>query len=107
MAVEAKTTNAVLWLVLLMVGLLGILPFAWIVLGSLKPDVEVQSGRLWPWQEYEATKPPTEPGAEPVKVIEKVTLDNYRKIFQGLSGLPTYYFNTVYLAAAGTFMRRS
>ncbi len=98
MAVERTGTRAVLWAVLLMVGLLGVLPFLWIVLGSLKPDVEVQKGRLWPWQDYQAR------GPDGPAVTERVTLDNYRKLFGRLSGLPTYYFNTVYLAAAGTFL---
>jgi len=104
MAVKAKTTSAVLWLALLIVGLGGLLPFLWIVLGSLKPDSEVQSGRLWPWQEYQTVEAPATGGAEPVKVTERVTGENYRKILKGLTNLPTYYFNTFYLAVAGTFL---
>ena len=99
MAVARRRTNVALWLILLAVGLLGILPFGWIVLGSLKPDAEVQAGRLWPWQAYEVAPAPGEAPAS-----ENVTLENYRKILGGLSGLPTYYFNTLYLSAAGTFL---
>ena len=35
---------------------------------------------------------------------EHVTLDNYETAFTNLSNLPTYYFNTAYLAIAGTFV---
>ncbi len=104
MAVERKSVSVTLWVVLLLVGLLSLLPFLWIVAGSFKPHLEIQKGRLWPWQSYAVEAPPTEPGGEPVKVAQSVTLDNYRRIFTKLSGLPTYYFNTIYLSAAGTFL---
>lgn len=104
MAVEKKSVAITFWAILLIVGLLSVLPFLWIVTGSLKPHLEIQKGRLWPWQSYQAEKPPDRPGAEPVKVTEHVTLDNYKRIFTKLSGLPTYYFNTIYLSVGGTFL---
>jgi len=104
MAVEKKSVTMTLWAILLVIGLISMLPFVWIVIGSFKPHLEIQKGRIWPWQSYEVERPPAEPGGEPVEVTERVTLDNYKRIFQKLSGLPTYYFNTVYLAMTGTFL---
>ena len=104
MPVERKITSAALWLVLLVVGLLSVLPFVWIAIGSLKPHLEIQSGHIWPWTSYKVEQPATQPGAAPTVAQERVSLDNYRAIFEKLSGLPTYYFNTVYLALAGTFL---
>lgn len=104
MAVERKGVATTFWAILLIVGLLSILPFLWIITGSFKPHLEIQNGRLWPWQGYQVEKPAAGPGAEPSKATERVTLDNYRKIFTQLSGLPTYYFNTIYLSVAGTFL---
>jgi len=104
MAVEKKSVSAALWAALLGVGVLSILPFVWIVIGSFKPHLEIQKGNLWPWDSYTTTRPAADGKGEPVTVTEHMTLDNYRKIFKQLSGLPTYYFNTVYLAAAGTFL---
>jgi len=92
--VESRKVSATLWIILLGVALLSVLPFAWVVCGSLKPHLEIQRGNVWPWQHYEVEKP----------ARQHVTLDNYRKIADKLSGLPTYYFNTVYLAMAGTFL---
>ena len=101
MAVERTSTRIAVWVGLLLLALLSVLPFAWIVAGSFKPDLQIQSGRLAPWQAYN----PEAPGralrdGEPV---EHVTLDNYETVFTDLSNLPTYYFNTAYLAIAGTF----
>lgn len=112
MAVERKSTSATLWLVLLMVGLSSILPLLWVVMGSLKPHKEIQSGRVWPWQKYgvyeqdasPASQPATAPAQPQPTSLERLSLDNYRRIFKQLAGLPTYYFNTVYLAVAGTFL---
>lgn len=94
MIVQSRGVSLTLWAILLAVALLSVLPFAWIVCGSLKPHLEIQRGNVWPWQPYEVEKP----------AGQHVTLDNYRKIADRLSGLPTYYFNTVYLATAGTFL---
>jgi len=102
MTVEKKSSAAVLWAVLLAVGLLSVLPFLWIVVGSFKPHLEIQAGRIWPWQAYTDKRPG--PDGKPVETTRYMTLENYRKIFRKLSGLPTYYFNTVYLALAGTFL---
>jgi len=103
MAVERKSVSFTFWLILLAIALLSVLPFLWIILGSLKPHLEIQRGQLWPWQSYTAQKP-AGPGQPPREVSQHVTADNYRRIFQKLSGLPTYYFNTFYLSAAGTFL---
>ena len=94
MAVERRGVSLTLWAILLAVALMSVLPFGWIVCGSFKPHLEIQRGNVWPWQAYEVEKP----------AGQHVTLENYRKIADKLSGLPTYYFNTVYLAAAGTFL---
>ena len=104
MAVQKKSVSFTLWAILLVVGLFSILPFVWIVIGSFKPHLEIQKGNLWPWQSYEVQKPPAEPGAQPTKTTERITLSNYKQIFTKLSGLPTYYFNTLWLAGAGTFL---
>ena len=104
MTVQRKGVSFTLWAVLLAVGLLSILPFVWIVIGSFKPHLEIQKGNLWPWQSYEVQKPPAEPGGQPVKTTERVSLRNYKEIFTKLSGLPTYYFNTLWLAGTGTFL---
>lgn len=101
MPVEKRQYKAVLWLALLGAAALSVTPFVWIIAGSLKPHLEIQAGRVWPWQEY-TVKPETAPAATPAP--QYVTLDNYRQIFGELSGLPTYYFNTAYLAIAGTFL---
>ena len=96
MAVERKSTRVTLWIILLLVGLFSILPFLWIIAGSFKPHIEIQNGRIGPWNEYEAR--------DPEQGTRHVTLDNYKRVFGKLSGLPTYYFNTIYLAMAGTFL---
>ncbi|HUT35057.1 MAG TPA: carbohydrate ABC transporter permease [Planctomycetota bacterium] len=94
MAVERRSVSLTLGAILVVVALLSVLPFAWIICGSFKPHLEIQRGNVWPWQAYEVEKP----------AGQFVTLDNYRKIADKLSGLPTYYFNTVYLAMAGTLL---
>ncbi len=109
MSVERKATTVTLWLILLAVGFFSVLPFFWIVLGSLKPHTEVVKGRLAPWQSYEvsiAEAPEGQQQAPAVQTreIQHVTLDNYRHILTTLSGLPTYYFNTIYLAVGGTIL---
>jgi len=125
MLVERKSTAAILWLILLATALMSVLPFAWIVLGSLKPHREIQNARVWPWQRIEAvggdeaaaqaneqpatTAPAqTQPGqagkSVPPAKPQYVTLANYREIFDRLAGLPTYYFNTTYLSIMGTFL---
>jgi len=104
MAVERKAVSFSFWAILLVIALLSMLPFLWIIIGSFKPHLEIQRGHIWPWQSYQAEGPPAEPGGEPTEVTRRVTLDNYKEIFTKLSGLPTFYFNTVYLSAAGTFL---
>ncbi|MFB3890792.1 MAG: carbohydrate ABC transporter permease [Phycisphaerae bacterium] len=99
MAVERKSYSAILWLTLLAAALVSIAPFVWIIAGSFKPHLEVQAGRVWPWQPYHATGPEGREGGD-----RYVTAENYERIFGQLSGLPTYYFNTVYLSVAGTFL---
>ena len=147
MATGTKSGRPILWTILLIIAIWNVMPFAWIVAGSFKPHLEIQKGRVWPWQWYEVPKeqkegqeaqptpevPPTQiaetqatqeaPQTQPAEThpaeeiaqtqptqpsgegseIKYVTTENYQKIFDKLSGLPTYYFNTVYLAAAGTF----
>jgi ABC-type glycerol-3-phosphate transport system permease component len=122
MAVERKSTSATLWLVLLVVGLSSVLPLLWIVMGSFKPHKQIQGGDVWPWQKYgvyqqeaaPTSQPSTAPAqptaaAEPAREpqptsLERLSLDNYRRVFKQMAGLPTYYFNTLYLAFAGTFL---
>ncbi len=94
MRIESKRTSLTLYAILGITALLSLLPFVWIVAGSFKPHLEIQRGNLWPWQRYEVEKP----------AGQHVTLDNYRKISDRLSGLPAYYFNTVYLTIAGTIL---
>lgn len=102
MAVESKRSTWILWAILLMVGLFSILPFLWIVAGSFKPHNEIHKGRISPlrtWSEKELQADGS------VKEVEKhLTLDNYEIILAKLSGLPRYYFNTLYLGIAGTFV---
>jgi len=100
MAVESKAGRTTLWIILLIAGLMSILPFAWIIAGSFKTHIAIQSGRVMPWATYTETD---EEGNEVVK-RDPLTVDNYRRVFSKLSGLPTYYFNTLYLAIAGTFL---
>ena len=104
MPVENRRNRTILWLILLAVALTSLTPFLWIIAGSFKPHLEIQAGRVWPWQEYPAqpSASPEAGGARPE--MRHVTLDNYSQVFDKLSGLPTYYFNTAYLAIAGTFM---
>ena len=104
MAVERKSTSVVLWLILLVVGLMSVLPFFWIIAGSFKPHLEIQKGNVAPWQSYTQTIEPTEPGQQAQEITRHGTFDNYRLIGKNLSGLPTYYTNTVYLAMVGTFL---
>jgi ABC-type glycerol-3-phosphate transport system permease component len=102
MSVERKTTSAVLWLILLALGIFSVLPFLFVVTGSFKSHLAIQAGKVYPWQSYTVSEPG--PDGKMVQHTEQLTADNYRKIFDQLSGLPTYYFNTFYLAAAGTFL---
>ena len=104
MAVERKSGRLVLWVILLFVGLLSITPLLWIVAGSFKPHLEIHSGRISPWETFEEKIPSAEPGGKPTVVEKHVTLRNYTELLTQLSGLPTYYFNTLYLAVAGTFL---
>ena len=144
MAIENKKYRAALWVILLVVALFSVLPFAWVVAGSFKPHLEIQAGRLAPWESYDVrprqvewgslpqaqrdellrqkrVRLPVEPGQpapgrdeqlDPARVkgavtvvdLEHVTANNYRKVLTQLSGLPTYYFNTVYLSLSGTFL---
>jgi multiple sugar transport system permease protein len=69
--------------VVLTLGLvLMVLPFVWMVLGSLKPEAEVMAvpPTWWP---------------------HTITLDNYRRLFTRLA-FPTYFFNSVVVALAVT-----
>lgn len=111
MAVERKSYSAVLWAILLVAAFTSIMPFGWIIAGSFKPHLEIQKGRVWPWQGYQPSageaassgqQSATTQAAQPEQ--KYVTGDNYKTIFSELSGLPTYYFNTIYLAVCGTFM---
>ena len=95
MAVEAKSRLALLYVILLLAAMLSIAPFLWIVAGSFKPHSEIQAGKVWPWESYQARDG---------QGTRHVTTDNYKTILNQLSGLPTYYFNTVYLAISGTFL---
>jgi len=98
MAVERKAAAAALWVILFFVGMMSVLPFLWIVVGSFKTHLDIQSGKIAPW---ETAKP------DPTRIHRGhwyVTTSNYKAVFSKLSNLPTYYFNTVYLAAAGTFL---
>ena len=104
MAVERKAGRLVLWVILLFVGLSSILPLLWIVAGSLKPHLTIHEGEIQPWKTFDEKQPAREPGGEPVLVKKHVTFRNYTELFKRLSGLPTYYFNTLYLAASGTFL---
>ena len=100
MAVERKPGRVTLWLILFVVGALSVLPFAWIVAGSFKSHVAIQSGRVMPWDAYEEELA----DGTTLERTDPLTTDNYRRVFGKLSGLPTYYFNTLYLAVAGTFL---
>src|ERR1035437_4167999 len=113
MAVERKSRSMALWVVLLAVGLTSVMPFGWIIFGSFTPHLEIQPGRTLPCQEFEiqptaaplGSQPPADAAQAPAPAEKQyLTLDNYRKIADQLTGLPTYYFNTVYLSMAGTFL---
>ena len=103
MAVRRPAKTATLWVLLLGVGLLSVLPFVWVIAGSLKGESAIGEGAVWPWQSYKVHRA-GEPGTTPKPVEEHVTLDNYRQVASGVSELPTYYVNTIYLSAAGTFL---
>ena len=100
MAVENKVGRATLWIILLIAGLMSITPFVWIIAGSFKTHRAIQQGRIAPWSTHLEKRPD---GTE-LRVRDRVSLDNYNVIRRKLSGLPTYYFNTAYLAIAGTFL---
>jgi multiple sugar transport system permease protein len=104
MAVENKAGKATLWIILLFVGFLSLVPFSWIIAGSFKPHVQIHEGHLAPWHTYKETVHAEAPDGEPTVVERRFTLDNYGQILGKLGGLPTYYFNTIYLAVAGTFL---
>jgi len=111
MSVERKRTSVTLWLILFVIGLTNVIPFFWVLSGSLKPHYAIYSGKIWPWQSYEVRnvdaegKPLTGPAAVAAPPPREYnTLENYSKLTSQLAGLPTYYFNTFYLAAAGTFI---
>ena len=111
MSVERKSTVVTLWLILLAVSFFSVLPFFWIVLGSFKPHTEVVKGRLSPWQSYEVSVAGEAPSGEQQvpsaggqTQVRYVTLENYKHILTTLSGLPTYYFNTIYLSVGGTVL---
>ena len=103
MAVERKTSRAALWLILLGVGLLSVLPFVWVIAGSFKDESAIVAGKVWPWQQYEVRRAAPD-GGEMRRVEERLTLANYRQVATKVSGLSTYYFNTLYLSVAGTFL---
>ena len=103
MAVERPATTAVLWVILLGVGLLSVLPFIWVVAGSFKDESAIVDGHIWPWQSYSVRRPDAETG-EMRRVTEHATLVNYEQVATKVSGLSTYYFNTIYLSVAGTFL---
>jgi len=111
MAVERKTSSVTLWLILFAVGLTNVIPFFWILSGSFKPHYAIHGGKIWPWQSYEVKKVDEEGKPLPLENVaggpaprEYNTLENYKKVVGQLAGLPTYYFNTFYLAIAGTFL---
>ena len=103
MAVERKGARLSLTLILLGVGLVSVLPFLWVIAGSFKDEAAISQARVWPWQSYQVRRVGPE-GGEPRMVTERVTLNNYRQVTTRVSGLGTYYFNTVYLSVAGTFL---
>ncbi len=104
MAVERTARTLTLWFILLGVGLVSILPSVWVIAGSFKDESAIVKGRVWPWQDYEVRRAPAEPGGEPRRVVERMTLENYRQVTAKAGDLSTYYFNTFYLSAAGTFL---
>lgn len=112
MAVEGKAGKVTLRIILLMVGLFSILPFVWIFAGSFKPHYAIHGGKIWPWQSYEVkevdaqgrTIAPSDDVPSAALPRRYNTVENYGKITGQLAGLPTYYFNTFYLAIAGTFL---
>ncbi len=102
MAVRNPISRTVLWLSLLGVGILSILPFVWVIAASFKDEKAIRKDGVWPWQSYQVQR--TAPSGESVGVTEHVTLSNYRQVATKVTGLSTYYVNTVYLAVAGTFL---
>ena len=91
MAVERRAGRITLWIILLAVGLFSIAPFLWIVAGSFKTHHAIQSGRIAPWSTYVEKQP----DGTTRHVHDRVSFDNYSVIRTKLSGLPTYYFNTI------------
>lgn len=104
MAVERTSRRLVLWWALLGIGLLSIFPAVWVISASFKDESAIVRGKVWPWQAYEVRRAAPDTGSEPRRVVERVTLDNYRQVGTRVQELPAYYFNTLYLAAAGTFL---
>ena len=103
MSVTKPSIVVMLWALLALTALCSVVPFLWIVMGSLKPHEEVVKGHVMPWESY-VTTGAASAGAATATTTHHVTLDNYRFIFHSLSGLPTYYFNTLYLALGGTIL---
>jgi ABC-type glycerol-3-phosphate transport system permease component len=111
MTVERKTSSVTLWLILFAIGITNVIPFFWVLSGSFKPHYAIHAGKIWPWQSYEVRnvdaqgKPLAGPEAAAGQAPREYnTFDNYSNVTAQLTGLPTYYFNTFDLAAAGTFL---
>lgn len=107
MSIRTPSLIVVTWALLALAALCSVVPFIWIVMGSLKPHEEVVKGHVMPWEAYEvagAAGGNSPAATAPPNATHHVTLDNYRFIFTRLSGLPTYYFNTLYLALGGTLL---
>lgn len=73
--------------ILILVALLGMIPFLWVIYASFMPTADINAGLLWP-----------RGGAA------GFSLDNYHRVFQKMEGFGTYYLNSFLLAVFGTFV---
>lgn len=67
---------------LVLVAVLSLAPFSWMLIASVSPLAEVESGRLWP---------------------SELRWDNYAQVFRQVA-FARYYFNSVFIASWVTFL---
>ena len=73
--------------ILLLVALVGLVPFLWVIYASFMPTADINAGLLWP-----------RGGAA------GLNFDNYHRVFAKMDGFGTYYLNSFLLATFGTFL---
>jgi ABC-type glycerol-3-phosphate transport system permease component len=82
-----KKKTPISYALLTMAGIFSVLPIIWIIYASFMPHADIDAGKIWPRNGFEA-----------------FTLHNYQIVFEKMESFPRYYSNSLLLAFSGTFL---